>query len=223
LDNFDNNNNNKDNNKNNKPIGDVPQEKRRSYKVKKIGWECLQIRRDLKAGMSEAEVRAKYNMSIGTFFNRMQTIRDEDEKEIMKDFTKNGGSKLVVDVKRFDERLGDAVAHMDRIITDPKASHFVQIEAQRLRLEAAQAQWKLRMEGPRVLEEFSKPVVSLTEGRVTPMQALEGLPAVKKSRELELKQRLEQAGTVLENREQWVDRVQEGKGTIRKVSERTDQ
>src|SRR3712207_2188263 len=99
----------------------------------------------------------------------MNEIRQEDNEILIKRLRQEEGSMLVTDIKRLDERMGDAIRHMDQIIDDPKASHYVKIEAQRLRMEVALAQLKLKVEGPRLLDEIAKPVAMLAEGKLTPV------------------------------------------------------
>lgn len=177
---------------------------------KRKRWERLQIRNDLKSGMSESEVMDKYGktMSRATFWNRMNEIRVEDNEIILQKLRNSDGSFLVTDIKRLDERMGDAIQHMNRLIADPKSSPFVRIEAERLRMEIALAQLKLKVEGPRLLDEVSKPVQKLAEGRITPLQALESLPKVKYATEEErkkLRERMKWAAQVQEENIQTVD------------------
>jgi hypothetical protein len=204
---------------NSKPIRDIPKERRRSYRQNKRKWELLQIRYDRKRGLSESEIMAKYNMSWGTFHARMEEIRREDNEVIMKHLREQGESMLVVDIKRFDDRLDDAIKFCDKIIDDLKAPWFVKLEAQRLRLDAAYTQVKLRIEGPRLIGELTKnsPVKSLAEGKLSPMQALDTLPKLKRG-DAEAEKQYQEYKRVLEeqakkqvvsdNKGRWVEKVQ---------------
>jgi hypothetical protein len=169
------------------PIGDIPKEKRQSTKIHTRNYENLKIRELKKQGRSNAEIVSELKISWQTFWNRMNEIRYQDKEDFIANTRDKGDDSMVVtDISEFYAVLGDCMKLMDDIIQHEKSSFNVKIDAACIKMEASKTRLKLKVEGPRLVDESSsksKRVMRIAEGEITPMQALESEIKNRKNKE----------------------------------------
>jgi len=184
-----------------KPIADIPKEKRKSVISKKKRWERLRIRELMAEGYSYHQIKAQFpDISDATYRNRLNEIRMEDNEIIAQKLLREG-TFLVTDLTVLDDRLGDAIRFCKQLIDDPKISPWLKFEAKKFQVDVSVAKFKLQAEGPRIIDEVTKPIQRVVRGELKPIQALEGVRKLKSATNEE-KERY---------KEVWAAQVQEGK------------
>lgn len=186
-----------------KPIGDIPEERRKSFISKKKRHERLRIRELMVKGYSYHEIKSKFpDISDATYRNRLNEIRMEDNEIIAQKLLQEG-TYLVTDLAVLDERLGNAIKFCDALIEDPKISPWLKFEAKKFYVDVSVAKFKLQAEGPRIIDEVTKPIQRVIRGELKPIQALEGVRKLKSATDEE-KERYKQvwAAQVPEEKEE---------------------